>query len=157
MNRSRARTVVVMLLVAVSPLLVGNPAVAEGTTRVVLLGTGNPNPDPERSGCSVAIVISGDARPSANVVKYAAGADVLIHEVYSKAKHDLKPPGWKRYHAAHHTSALEFGEIAAKTKPKLVVLYHILAWGASEQDLFDEIAEVYDGKVIVGRDLQVID
>ena len=103
------------------------------------------------------IVISGDARPSANVVKYAAGADILIHEVYSKAEYDLRSPDWKRYHAAHHTSTLELGEIAAKAKPKLVVLYHILFWEASGQDLLDEIAEVYKGEVIVGRDLQVID
>ena len=27
------------------------------STKVVLLGTGNPNPDPEHSGCSVAIVV----------------------------------------------------------------------------------------------------
>ena len=28
-------------------------------TKVVLLGTGNPNPDPNHSGCSVAIIVNG--------------------------------------------------------------------------------------------------
>ena len=31
---------------------------AAPTTRVVLLGTGNPNPDPQHSGCSVAVIVN---------------------------------------------------------------------------------------------------
>jgi ribonuclease Z len=103
------------------------------------------------------IVVSGDTRPSENIVKYAQGADILVHEVYSDEKYKAKPQEWKQYHAAHHTSSLELGEIAAKAKPKLLVLYHILFWGASEEELLSEIAQVWDGQVIVGRDLLVIE
>ena len=35
------------------------PGEASERTRVVLLGTGTPNPDPDRSGPSVAIVVNG--------------------------------------------------------------------------------------------------
>ena len=37
------------------------PANAPKTTQIVLLGTGTPNPDPDRSGPSVAIVVNGAA------------------------------------------------------------------------------------------------
>ncbi len=40
--------------------LLAGPLPAQGT-RVVLLGTGTPNPDPERSGPAVAIVVNGSA------------------------------------------------------------------------------------------------
>lgn len=101
------------------------------------------------------IVISGDTEPSEKLTAYAQNADILVHEVYSKAGFDKKDAAWKAYHGQHHTSTIELGEIAAKTHPKLVVLYHILFWGASEEDLLKEVHETYDGKVVVGRDLDV--
>ncbi|MBN1452294.1 MAG: MBL fold metallo-hydrolase [Anaerolineales bacterium] len=99
------------------------------------------------------IVISGDTAPCENIVKYAKGADLLLHEVYYKKGFDQKDELWKEYHSTHHTSTRELGELAKITKPELVVLYHILFWGATDEDLLQEIAEVYDGKVVVGKDL----
>ncbi len=101
------------------------------------------------------IVISGDTRPCDNILSYARGADILIHEVYSQKGFEAKTPFWQTYHAQNHTSTVQLGEIAKQTKPGLVVLYHILFWGASEQDLLDEIASVYSGPVVVGSDLDV--
>ncbi len=101
------------------------------------------------------IVMSGDSSPSDKVAEYSAGADILIHEVYYKKGYDTKNEFWRNYHAKNHTSTLQLGEIAAKAKPKLVVLYHILYWGAEEKDLLNEIATKYNGKVIVGKDLDV--
>jgi ribonuclease BN (tRNA processing enzyme) len=101
------------------------------------------------------IVISGDTAPSEKVIEFAQGADILVHEVYSKAGFDKRSDSWKNYHSKHHTSTYELGDIASKTNPRLIVLYHILFWGSSEQDLIDEISEKYKGKVIVGRDLDV--
>jgi ribonuclease Z len=103
------------------------------------------------------IVISGDCAPSENVIKYSKGADVLIHEVYYQKGFEKKPLNWKSYHKSHHTSTYELADIARQAKPNLVILYHILYWGATDQDLLAEIAEQYAGKVIVGRDLMIID
>jgi ribonuclease BN (tRNA processing enzyme) len=103
------------------------------------------------------IVISGDTRPCANIQKYSEGADILIHEVYSYAGWEIKNDFWKKYHAANHTSTYELGEMAAKANPGKIILYHMLFWGGSEEDLLKEISEKYDGKVIVGRDLMVIE
>lgn len=101
------------------------------------------------------IVLSGDSAPSEKVAEYASGADILIHEVYYKKAWDTKDDFWKNYHAHNHTSTVELAAIAGKAKPKLVVLYHILYWGATDEDLLKEIKNIYDGKVLVGRDLDV--
>jgi ribonuclease Z len=101
------------------------------------------------------IVISGDTSPSENVIKYSKDADILIHEIYSKKGFDTKDDFWKKYHSRNHTSTFELAEIATKAKPKLVVLYHILFWGATDEDLLKEISQKYSGKVVVGKDLDV--
>jgi len=99
------------------------------------------------------IVISGDAAPDARIEEQAAGADILIHEVYSMAGFERKRPDWQKYHSNHHTSTHELGEMAGRARPKLLVLYHILFWGASEEALLREVMEKYDGEVVVGNDL----
>ncbi len=101
------------------------------------------------------IVISGDTHPCENIIKFSQGADILIHEVYYKKAYDNKNEFWKKYHAKNHTSTYELAEIANKTKPGLIILYHILFWGATEKDLLKEIVERYDGKVVVGQDLGI--
>jgi len=103
------------------------------------------------------IVVSGDTRPSENLIKFSENADILLHEVYYKKAYDEKDPIWREYHASHHTSTLELGEIANRVKPGKLVLYHILFWGAEEEDLLAEIATVYQGDVVVGSDLMVVE
>ena len=82
-------------------------------------------------------------------------ADILIHEVYYKKAFDKKNEFWKWYHSKNHTSTYELGKIAKETKPKLLVLYHILFWGATEEDLSKEVSEYYNGNIDVGSDLEV--
>jgi ribonuclease BN (tRNA processing enzyme) len=106
---------------------------------------------PDRS-----IVISGDCAPSDSVIENCNGCDVLIHEVYSQAGFQTRPPEWQRYHAAYHTSTKELADLASKAKPKLLLLTHQLFWGTSEADLLREItAAGYQGKVVSGKDLNV--
>jgi ribonuclease BN (tRNA processing enzyme) len=81
---------------------------------------------------------------------------VLIHEAYAKADSALRQPGWEEYLASFHTSAAELGEIANKGKPKLLILYHQMYWGSSnEQTILDELRQVYKGPVISAKDLDV--
>ena len=103
------------------------------------------------------IVISGDTAPCETIIQYAAGADILIHDVYCKGAFEGIDEMWKKYHASHHTSTEELAKIANETQPGLLVLYHTLFWGASETEVLEEIARAYDGQVVVGRDLQVIE
>jgi len=101
------------------------------------------------------IVISGDCKPSEKLEEYAAGADILVHEVYSQAGFETKSDPWKAYHADHHTSTLELAGIASRTMPGKVVLYHILFWDSSEEELIREIRSGYQGPVEVGHDLDI--
>lgn len=101
------------------------------------------------------IVISGDCMPSEKLTAYAKGADFLVHEVYSHAGYEKKSESWKAYHAIHHTSTLELAEIASEAMPGKVILYHILFWGSSEEDMMEEIRRGYQGEVVVGRDLDI--
>ena len=103
------------------------------------------------------IVLSGDTSPCDNIIKYGQGADILIHEVYSKSGFDKKDEFWKKYHSQNHASTYELAEIANRAKPGLLVLYHILFWGATEEQLLEEISEKFKGKVIVGSDLDVFE
>ena len=101
------------------------------------------------------VVITGDTTPSDTVVEACSGCDVLVHEVYAKAGFDNRPPDWQAYHRASHTSGVELGEIAARARPQLLVLYHQLMWGATEEELLAEIRQSFDGEVSFADDLDV--
>ncbi|MBD3284727.1 MBL fold metallo-hydrolase [candidate division WOR-3 bacterium] len=101
------------------------------------------------------IVISADTAPTELMIQKAKGCDILVHEVYSLKGLATRPSAWQRYHTAVHTSANQLAEIAKKARPKFLVLYHQLFWGASDEDLLAEIRKGYAGKVVSGRDLEV--
>jgi ribonuclease Z len=103
------------------------------------------------------IVISGDTAPCENIRYYSKGADILIHEVYFQQPFQDMNDSWKSYHASHHTSTHELAKLAQEICPGLLILYHILFWGGTEQDIINEIAEIYNGAVVVGSDLQVFE
>jgi ribonuclease BN (tRNA processing enzyme) len=101
------------------------------------------------------IVISGDCRPSESIVENCNGCDVLIHEVYSTAGFATRPPEWQKYHSRYHTSSRELAELATRAHPGLLILYHQLFWGTSEEDLLKEVQRNYSGKVVSGHDLDI--
>jgi len=101
------------------------------------------------------IVVSGDTAPVEIMVEQSRGCDVLIHEVYSVSGFDARSPAWQKYHSSVHTSSRELAEIASRAKPGLLVLYHQLFWGAAEDELLEEVGEVYPGRVVSGKDLDV--
>ena len=99
------------------------------------------------------VVISGDTRPSDNLVDCAIDCDILIHEVYSAIGLQARSKDWQKYHSTVHTSTYELAEIADKVRPGVLVLYHQLHWNQTEEQLVQAIAERYDGKIVSGRDL----
>ena len=101
------------------------------------------------------IVISGDCAPSESIIKACNGCDVLVHEVYSEEGFAKRPPEWQRYHSKFHTSSSELADIASKARPRLLILYHQLMWGASKESILKEIAGKYHGKVVFADDLDV--
>jgi ribonuclease BN (tRNA processing enzyme) len=111
---------------------------------------------PDRS-----IVISGDTRPSENLVRLAHGADVLVHEVmYLPALEKLiasEPSATtlREHLKAAHTSTEEVGRIATEAGVKTLVLSHFVP-GAPvipDQVWYDAVRPYFSGRLIVGHDL----
>lgn len=103
------------------------------------------------------VVLSGDTGPFEGMVEIARGADVLIHEAYATEGFNRREPVWQAYHLAAHTSAAEVGRIATAADVGMVILSHQLLWGATEEQLLEEVRAHYDGPVVYGRDLDVFD
>lgn len=108
------------------------------------------------------IVVSGDTRVNPNVIKYGAGADLLIHEV-AIARPELMTEPFVQRIIEHHTTPEEAGRVFAKTKPKLAVFTHLVL-PASEQvaavivdELIAETRKTYDGPLQIGEDLMSFD
>ena len=101
------------------------------------------------------IVISGDDAPNDAIAKQCSGCDVLIHEVYSDSGFARVPAIRQKYHARAHTSATQLGDIATKAKPKLLILYHQLFFGSSDETLLSEVRSRFSGRVVSAKDLEV--
>ena len=114
------------------------------------------------------VVMSGDTRPSDNLIKYAQGADVLIHEV-GRSKQDpalVGPPDeplpggsgntrrQARTIAEHHTDAVEGARVFQRINPKLVVFSHA---NPAPVPTLAAVKESYTGRVEFGTDLMRID
>lgn len=103
------------------------------------------------------VVISGDTKPSENLVRAAAGADVLVHEVYPAARmaaNVTESTPWPTYMREFHTSDVELGELAARIRPKLLILSHIIRRGATDAELLAAVRQSFEGRVVVGHDLE---
>jgi ribonuclease BN (tRNA processing enzyme) len=108
------------------------------------------------------IVISGDTTPTQSLIDHGRGCDVLIHEAYSMETYNRVSAQAQEYRRRHHTSSVELAEIANELNPGLLVVYHRSNAGGTaesadpEDALFDEIRDLYKGRVVMGHDLDVI-
>jgi ribonuclease Z len=110
-----------------------------------------------------AVVISGDMAPSENFIKYAEGADVVIHEL-GVARPELleKDAGVRRMLATHHSSPEDAARDFARIKPKLAAYTHFTR--PRREDIPEvSIAEItsrtraiYSGPLEAGEDLMSI-
>ena len=101
------------------------------------------------------VLISGDTRPSDNLVQNATGVNLLIHEVA-----DFPDPSLPVIQAvyAHHTNPQQAGEIFTKTQPTLAVYSHIVNGVPPNvptlpvETIVERTRETYDGPLVVGED-----
>jgi ribonuclease BN (tRNA processing enzyme) len=112
---------------------------------------------PDRS-----IVISGDTRPSQNLVRLAQGADVLVHEVmYLPALEQVigaepNAKNLREHLLASHTTTEQVGRIATEAGVKTLVLSHFVPGGApviKDEVWFDAVRPYFSGNLMIGRDL----
>jgi ribonuclease BN (tRNA processing enzyme) len=102
------------------------------------------------------IVISGDTRPSPELIKACRRCDILIHEVYPMGSR-ASMPDWPKYRAQYHTSTQELADIARQSEPGLLIVYHRTGGltNFSDEQYLKEIGQGYSGKVVIGHDLEV--
>lgn len=105
------------------------------------------------------VVLSGDTRVSTNLIRYAQGVDLLVHEVASPESFQRAGVRPERIKSVidHHSTPEQAGEVFAKTNPRLAVFSHIVQPDASEEDLIPPTRKHYAGRVEVGEDLMVIE
>lgn len=101
------------------------------------------------------IVVSGDTRPADAVADACDGCDILLHEVYPQEGFDRLSDSDKAYFASFHTSGLELGRIAARARPKLLILYHQVFMGSTDEEILREVRGGFSGRVVSGKDLEV--
>jgi ribonuclease Z len=105
------------------------------------------------------MTLSGDTRPSENLIRFAQGTDVLIHEVldleaYRGADRTYTPPQVEKV-IAHHTTGEEAGIVFSRVKPGLAVYSHIVPPDAP--NVIAEARKHYSGPLEIGEDLMSIE
>lgn len=104
------------------------------------------------------LVVSGDTAFCEDLIDFARGADVLVHEaaLASSARRLYNRPGtWERFLQVHCTPA-QAAQVARRAGVKKLVLVH-LPPTAVEEEILDECRQEYDGTVVVGRDLLTVE
>jgi len=104
------------------------------------------------------VTVSGDTRFNENLISYATGTDLLIHQVAAVREELLKSPVFKVI-LDHHTKPEEAGIVFTRTKPKLAVFYHFVLLGTpavpavTEDEVLAMTRKTYPGPLLIGEDL----
>ncbi|GLB63841.1 ribonuclease Z [Dietzia sp. NCCP-2495] len=106
------------------------------------------------------VLISGDTRPTPNVLTYGEGVDLLIHEVADFVDPTL-PVVETVY--AHHTNPRQAGEIFTSVAPAMAAYSHIVNGAPPRipdlpmETLVERTRETYSGPLAVGVDLMTFE
>ncbi|NJD92376.1 MAG: MBL fold metallo-hydrolase [Geobacter sp.] len=114
------------------------------------------------------IVISGDTTPVQATIDACNGCDILLHEAQTMKflNNPMRPnaQGYdiKAYAARYHTTTEQLTTLAARAKPKLLVLYHNTITlrpdkrplASTPETLLAEMG-AYQGNIAVGKDLDI--
>lgn len=112
------------------------------------------------------VVISGDTVKSENLIRHAAGTDILVHEALAKSMVDrvgdlIQEEGNGRLGKlthdilGYHTSPVEAAEVASAARAKMLVLTHLVPAPPNRvaRRLFLQgVSDAYSGKVVLGED-----
>ena len=106
------------------------------------------------------VVLSGDTRPSDNLIRFAAGADVLFHEVAAARPALMALSPAARRIIGHHTTPEQAAAVFTRVHPRLAVYTHIVLLSTDPavppptlQDVERVTASGYAGRLEMGEDL----
>lgn len=105
------------------------------------------------------VAVSGDTRPSENLMRACRGIDCLVHECCEMSKTSWYPEcGWPtieekiRDLASYHTQPDDLGRVAAGAEAKKLVVTHMMP-GSVPAELEAAARKRYAGPVVIGEDL----
>jgi len=112
------------------------------------------------------VVLSGDTKKSANVVRFAKDVDLLVHEalapqlveVLTNAAKRAERPNLEKITVDimdYHASPVEAAEVAREAGAGALLFYHIvppLLIAQLETIFLEGVAEAYPGPVVIGAD-----
>jgi ribonuclease Z len=105
--------------------------------------------------------MSGDTCYSENLIEYARGADLLIHEVLVPnaflGRIDYLSREQLQQIIDHHVTPEQAGEVFTKVKPKLAVYSHIVSGKGGRDELVEGTRKTYSGPFEIGEDLMSFD
>lgn len=105
-------------------------------------------------------VHSHDTKYNENLIANAQDADVFIHEVAAARPETLANYPKVKIAIDHHSTPTDVGKVFAQTKPKIAMLTHLVLLRPDPMKVSEvtaQIAEEYDGLVMVAEDLMTID
>lgn len=109
----------------------------------------------------LSFVFGGDSVPNKWFVKYAKGADIVIHECIYTPEGMNQFYGWNNmrtatYVAAYiHTPPSAFGKVMSAVRPRMAVAYHALLLPDLLQQSTEAIRMTYDRPLSIVGDLVV--
>jgi ribonuclease Z len=98
------------------------------------------------------VVLSGDTRVSENLVQFAKGVDVLVHEVVDPQVVRARSPNADAI-IAHHTTPEQAGLVFARVKPRLAVYSH----AANTENIMMQTRKTYAGPLQGAEDMLTIE
>jgi ribonuclease Z len=104
------------------------------------------------------VTLSGDTTFNENLIRYAEGSDLLVHEVTAAAGSAAEGAAQLARISRNHTTPAQAAEVFNRARPRLAVYNHLLLFGgAKPSDLVPMTRNGYTGPLEVGEDLMRID
>ncbi|WLE98896.1 MAG: MBL fold metallo-hydrolase [Candidatus Electrothrix communis] len=97
------------------------------------------------------VVLSGDTRVSENLVAFAKGTDILVHEALPVPNQGPISKLEQRI-LAHHTTGEQAGKIFTRIKPRLAALSH----APNAEGFLKQVRRTYSGPLQPPEDLTII-
>ncbi|MDF2373268.1 MAG: MBL fold metallo-hydrolase [Rhizobiaceae bacterium] len=105
-------------------------------------------------------VHSHDTRYNENLIAQAQRADVFVHEVAAATPETFAKNPKAKVAIDHHATPREVGRVFAQTRPRLAMLTHLVLLPPHPMPIgavMAELAEEFDGTVLVAEDLMTIE
>jgi ribonuclease Z len=98
------------------------------------------------------VVLSGDTRFSENLIQFAQGVDVLVHEVVDADAIRARSTNAEAI-IAHHTTPEQAGDVFTRVNPRLAVYSH----APNTQRVMTQTRKTYAGPLQGAEDLLTIE